>query len=156
MDTSAMRDHNHTVLVGFETSRASNDFGPRVSARAAGRPTQYRLGRDQLTQHTYLLRSSPMTFGLTSTVFRNILAMVSSRKITISCAKNFRRQGLLAKCTFGTFALSWDVKDDSIGFRGRVTLLVRSSGPGTKTKWVVRVIWGYEAMSWPRESKFSV
>lgn len=134
MDTGATRDHDHTMLVGFETSMASDGFGPRLSARATERLLSVDRGEDQITQHTYLLRSSPVTFGLTSTVFRNILAMVSSRKITISCAKNFKRQGLLAKCAFGTFALSWDVKDESIGLRGRVTLLVRSSGPGTKTK----------------------
>lgn len=133
VDTDVTRDHNHTTLVGLETSRGSDDFGPRLFVRATERPFSIDRGEDQ-TPRTYLLRSSPVTFGLTSTVFRNILAMVSSRKITISCAKNFKRQGLVAKCTFGTFALSWEVKDESIGFRGRVTLLVRSSGPGTKTK----------------------
>ena len=40
----------------------------------------------------------------------------------------------MAKCAFGTLALSWVVKDESIGFCGRVTLLVKIKCTRNKDK----------------------
>jgi len=92
--------------------------------------------------HTYLRRSSPSASCLTRIVFLSIFAMMFSRNTTISCPKNFMRHGLVAKCTFGTLFLMRDTKNDNRGRRGRVAFLVISSGPGTNTKCVWRVIIG--------------
>ena len=66
--------------------------------------------------------------------------MVSSRKMTISCPKNFRRHGLLARWTLGIFDRKRLVNDESRGFRGSRELTAKSKGPGTKTKCVRRVM----------------
>jgi hypothetical protein len=66
--------------------------------------------------------------------------MTSSRKMTISWPKNLRRQGLLVKWILGTLARRRAVKEERRGLRGRIELIVRSCGPGTKTKCVRRVI----------------
>lgn len=44
MDTGVTRGHNHTMLVGFGSSRASDDFGPGSSARATERPLSIEAG----------------------------------------------------------------------------------------------------------------
>ena len=66
--------------------------------------------------------------------------MTSSRKMTISCPKNLRRHGLLARWRFGILDRRRLVNDESRGFRGRMELTARSKGPGTKTKCVRRVM----------------
>ena len=60
--------------------------------------------------------------------------------MTISCAKNLRRHGLLAMCALGILDRSRVVKEESRGLRGRSELTVRSRGPGTKMKCVRRVM----------------
>jgi hypothetical protein len=105
---------------------------------------------------TYLLRSSLFTSGLTPTAFLSILAIESSLNMTISWSKNLMRHGFDAKCILGTFALSRFTKEDNRCCRGNVPLTVISRGPGTNTKWVDRVIDGYEAIRSARLSKFSV
>lgn len=66
--------------------------------------------------------------------------MTSSRYMTISWPKNLIRQGLLAKWILGILARRRAVKEERRGLRGRIELIVRSCGPGTKTKCVRRVI----------------
>lgn len=75
--------------------------------------------------------------------------------MTISCSKNFMRHGLLAKCTFGTRDFKRETKADNNGRRGKMELTATSNGPGTKTKCVVRVISGYDAIKSARVSKLS-
>jgi len=75
----------------------------------------------------------------------------SSLNTTISCPKNFNRQGLLVRCTFGIFDRSRVVNEERSGFRGRAELTVRSRGPGTKVKCVSRGMSAYEAIRSARE-----
>ena len=79
--------------------------------------------------------------------------ITSSRKTTISCPKNLSRHGLLARWTLGILDCRRAVKEASSGLRGRTEFTVRSSGPGTKTKCVRRVIRVYDAIRSARESK---
>jgi hypothetical protein len=104
---------------------------------------------------TYRFRSSFRTSGLTPTRLRNILAMMSSRIITISWLKNLILQGLVAICSFGILDRRRLVNEDRRGLRGRTEFSVTSNGPGTMTKCVVRVISGYDATTSASSSKFS-
>ncbi len=104
---------------------------------------------------TKRFRSSFLTSGFTPTRFLNILAIRSSRKMTISCSQNFIRHGFEAKWILGIRDLRRAVKEDRRGLRGSTELTVMSSGPGTRTKCVVRVITGYDAIRSARESKLS-
>lgn len=61
----------------------------------------------------------------------------------------------MAKCTFGILVFNLPVNEASNGLRGNVELTVISSGPGTNTKCVERVIKGYDAMRSAKLSKFS-
>jgi hypothetical protein len=61
----------------------------------------------------------------------------------------------VAKWTFGIFAFKRPTKLDNKGRRGKVEFIVMSSGPGTNTKCVDRVIIGYEAIKSANASKFS-
>jgi hypothetical protein len=79
-------------------------------------------------------------------------AMVSSRNMTISWPKNLILHGLLPKYTRGSFERRRAVTLDSNGRRGSIELAARSTGPGTKTKCVVRVMSGYDAMRSANES----
>src|SRR6266404_6286459 len=91
-------------------------------------------------RRTYRFRSSFRASGLTPTRLRSMRDMTSSRKTTISCPKNLRRHGLLARCSLGIFDCKRPVNDESSGLRGRIELTDRSKGPGTKTKCVRRVM----------------
>jgi len=102
---------------------------------------------------TYRFRSSFRASGFTPTKFRSMRDIRSSLNTTISCPKNFNRHGLLVRCTFGIFDRSRAVNEERRGFRGRTELTVRSRGPGTKTKCVLRVMSAYEAIRSARESK---
>ena len=75
-------------------------------------------------------------------MFLNILAIVSSLNITSSWLKNLIRQGFVAKYTLGSLDFSRETKVDNIGRRGSIEFTVISRGPGTKTKYVPRVISG--------------
>ena len=116
----------------------------------------YTSVRCQSRSLTKRFKSSPLTSDFTLTIFRSILAIKSSRKITISWLKNLMRHGLVPKCTFGILILSRPVSVERRGLRGNVELTVISSGPGMNTKWVVLVMRGYAVIKSARASKFSV
>ena len=101
------------------------------------RPIYTVQGRKGLT---YRFRSSFRASGFTPTRLRSMRDMMSSRKMTISCPKNLRRHGLLARWRLGIFDRKRLVNDESSGFRGSKELTARSKGPGTKTKCVRRVM----------------
>jgi hypothetical protein len=48
------------------------------------------------------------------------------------------------------------MREDKSARFGKTELLVMSNGPGTSTKCVYRMIWGYDAMRSARESKLSI
>ena len=73
-------------------------------------------------------------------------AIMSSRKITISCPKNFMRHGLLMHRARGTRARRRVVNVARSGRRGSRAFAARSRGPGTKIKCVVWVMRGYAAI----------
>ena len=60
------------------------------------------------------------------------------------------------KWTLGIFDFKRVVKEESTGLRGSMEEPQRSCGPGTNTKWHVRVIIGYEAIKSAKLSKPSV
>lgn len=103
-------------------------------------PTVQEKRVEYIYVRTYRFKSSFRTSGLTPTKFRSMRDIKSSRNTTISCPKNFIRQGLLARWTLGILDCRRAVNEESRCFRGRTELTVKSRGPGTKTKCVRRVI----------------